>query len=258
MYETLTRSHDPAPLHAPPISVAIERIHEVEVKKEKRRIGQIQDAQDKRVIKEQDKKRKREAELAAEGDLSEEPSKKKRALDLVEAMDGGDVASSEDQDDADASETTGGDTMGRLPRFSELMDDSPSTSFAASPEPTSLPTTTSVDEDSALAKVSDKVAVKSNQPPNPPNPPRRPLPIKTYTFKAGPQSRGHTSYLTFATLLPSTTLREKELAKAKEALVDLENGKNVVVEIGGGGTLDVDDEFPLEEGDLEMIEGLTE
>lgn len=258
MYETLTRSHDPAPLHAPPISAAIERIHEVEVKKEKRRLGQIQDAQDKRSVKELDKKRKRDAEVAAEGDLSEEPSKKKIALDRVEAMEGGEVVSSEDQEDADMSETTGGETTGRLPRLAELMDDSPSTSTAASPEPTSLLTNISADSDSASVKVSKIATGKSKQPPNPPNPPRRPLPIKTYTFKAGPQSRGHTSYLTFATLLPSTTLREKELEKAKEALIDLENGKNVVVEMGKAGTLDADDEFPLEEGDLEMIEGLTE
>jgi tRNA (adenine57-N1/adenine58-N1)-methyltransferase len=42
--------------------------------------------------------------------------------------------------------------------------------------------------------------------------------IKKFTFKAGPQTRGHTSYLTFATLLPTAAPTTEVFEEAREAL----------------------------------------
>lgn len=84
----------------------------------------------------------------------------------------------------------------------------------------------------------------SNKQPKPPHVnPNHHVP-KVASFKAGAQTRGHTSYLTFATLLP----RSGEEAPVVEA-VGVEKAPLVVDE----GEVEVEDEFPLQEGEAEAL-----
>lgn len=160
MYETLSRSHDPTFLVAPGVENAIERIGQVEKKREKRREGQIEEAR----LKREDKKRVREEEedkiasaittataLVGEGE-GEEGKAEKLEMELE----------SEEQRDE---------------RPSKRLNLDPS--VVAAPPPFLLGAQVAV----LPAVVSDRSVVG-------------------YTFKAGSQLRGHTSYLTFGTLLP--------------------------------------------------------
>ncbi|GAA5964567.1 hypothetical protein JCM21900_001900 [Sporobolomyces salmonicolor] len=178
MYETLTRTHDPAPLVAPPISSAIDRIKQVEQKKERRREGQIEEARRKR----EEKKRKRELEEAEKGGEGEEEGEgKKRKLE-------GDEEEHADDDEVEMLDTT-------TPVGPDADADASPSAAPQPPAPSTSATPTSSSAPTRLSKED-----------------------REWTLKAGPYTRGHTSFLTFAVLLP---LKDKP---EEEAVVD-----------GGGG-----------------------
>ncbi|GAA5877058.1 hypothetical protein JCM8547_007295 [Rhodosporidiobolus lusitaniae] len=213
MYETLTRTHDPAPVSAPPISSAIDRIRNVEAKKERRREGQIEDAKRKR----EEKKRKADeaaaAEAAKEGGMAEEAGEgedKHTAKRTKFEENGGDEKMVED--------------VSTLPTASSAAPSS-----TASPAPSALPatTTTATTDSSASA---------------PPSRPDTPVSRsaaggqalaavstskedRELTAKVGAYSRGHTSFLTFATLLPRLDAKEEEKPAAVEVKGEEEKTK---------------------------------
>ncbi|GAA5865955.1 hypothetical protein JCM1840_003357 [Sporobolomyces johnsonii] len=183
MYETLTRTHDPAPLVAPPISSAIDRIKQVEQKKERRREGQIEEARRKR----EEKKRKRELELedAAGGDKGGERggegegegAGKKRKLE------GDEEGNADDDNEVEMRDTTADASSTAAPQ-------PPLRSTSATPTSSSAPTRLSKED-------------------------------REWTLKAGPYTRGHTSFLTFAVLLPL----EEKLNREEEVVGDGEVAK---------------------------------
>ncbi|GAA5913257.1 hypothetical protein JCM8208_003250 [Rhodotorula glutinis] len=173
MYETLTRTHDPVPLAAPSVDDAVERITAVERKKERRREGQIEEARRRR---EEKAKRKREdgeggtageagAAGAAEGEGGEEDA---LAAKKARLEDGAGAASSAPASDVDTAMAT----PAAVTAVAEGAATAP-TSGASSPAPAARPR-------SRLEREQDR----------------------DMTLKAGPHARGHTSYLTFAVLLP--------------------------------------------------------
>ncbi|CEQ42737.1 SPOSA6832_04589, partial [Sporobolomyces salmonicolor] len=174
MYETLTRTHDPAPLVAPTISSAIDRIKQVEQKKERRREGQIEEARRKR----EEKKRKRELEEAEKGGEGEgEGEGKKRKLE------------GDEEEHADDNEVEMLDTSTPVGSGADA-EASPS----AAPQPPAPSTSATPTSSSAPTRLSKE--------------------DREWTLKAGPYTRGHTSFLTFAVLLP---LKDKP---EEEAVVD--------------------------------------
>lgn len=143
MYETLTRTHDPVAVvpGLKPISSAIERIRQVEIKKGKRRDMQISEAKRKRqekVLEEEDK-----AAGVAQGDKEEEEEEA--------------TTTTTRDDDDDESEA----------RNKKRKVD---------------------DDDNATTR----------------------RPDKEFVLKPSPYTRGHTSYLTFAVLLPVTVSNESQ------------------------------------------------
>lgn len=198
MYETLIRSHDGAPLLAPPISSAIDRILGVEIKKERRRDLQIEDARKKRELK----KRERDAELAAAAVIERESDAKKVKID--------------------------GEVEGEAEV--ELVEVEVETEEASTKENTP-----------AIASTSnhvDKMAPYTDSTP--------PIPeLKRVTFKAGPQLRGHTSYLTFATLLPTIRLAPS-ISAPPAPIVEPVIPAPVVPEAA-------EDDFPISEAEMEAL-----
>lgn len=162
MYETLSRSHDPTFLVAPGVKNAIERIGQVEKKREKRREGQIEEAR----LKREDKKRVREEE--------EDKIASASAITITTALVG-----------------EGEGEGGKAEKFEmeleseEQRDERPSKRLNFDPSVVAAPSRFVLEAQVAVlpAVVSDRSGV-------------------CYTFKAGSQLRGHTSYLTFGTLLP--------------------------------------------------------
>ncbi|GAA6063618.1 hypothetical protein JCM10212_006441 [Sporobolomyces blumeae] len=166
MYETLTRTHDPVPLIPvlKPVSTVIERLHEVEVKKERRREIQIEDAKRRRDERE---KRKRE-EGADEGSGKAGPRK-----EVDDADDADDDAHKEKKVKLDRGEEE--------TNVEERDDEAPSSATTTRP---STPNPASTGSSTRAAPVP---AAKVE---------------KEFVLKPGPYSRGHTSFLTFAVLLP--------------------------------------------------------
>ncbi|KAI5480943.1 hypothetical protein MNV49_006753 [Pseudohyphozyma bogoriensis] len=165
MFETLIRTHDPANALCPPIQDAIERIKNVEQKKERRREGQINDAKKKREAREKELAKKAAAEAGEDGTTT--------------GTDGGEATEEED-------------AKGKKRK---LEDDSVET-----PE---------VEDEEPKRKKGERA---------PPPPP----PFRINTSKPSGLSRGHTSFLTFATLLP--------IQKPKAVEVDLAPNGAAVVE----------------------------
>ncbi|BGP20478.1 tRNA (adenine-N(1)-)-methyltransferase catalytic subunit trm61 [Rhodosporidiobolus nylandii] len=200
MYETLTRTHDPLQASAPPISTAIERIKQVEVKKERRREGQIEEARRRR----EEKKRKMEAEGAEGGEGGEAgeegPGKKKVRVEAE-----GEEGEKMQDDNADEVVT--------LPS-------------APAPEPAPLATSTSTSTSSTPtpATASPAPARSAPKPLSTAAAANGPDKDKEFTAKVGPYARGHTSYLTFAVLLPLH--EDAPRARAVESVeVKAEGGK---------------------------------
>ncbi|GAA5988485.1 hypothetical protein JCM11641_007167 [Rhodosporidiobolus odoratus] len=213
MFETLTRTHDPAQVTAPPISAAIDRIKQVEVKKEKRRESQIEDAKKKR----EEKKRKLEAAAASEGVESAETADG--------AQDNGHEAKKqkiEAEEDAKMEE----DANVTLPW--------PPT--AAGADIATSNSTSSATPVSAAPELSSSAP----SPSHPTTPSTKPLagPLnkedREYTMKAGPYSRGHTSYLTFAVLLP---LVPEEARAVEDEAVEVEEAEGKKKEDEAAGTV---------------------
>ncbi|TNY21532.1 tRNA methyltransferase complex subunit Cpd1 [Rhodotorula diobovata] len=213
MYETLTRTHDPVPLTAPSVDEAVKRIEAVERKKERRREGQIEEARKRR----EEKKRKRDEEErgvaggagaaagAVDGDGGDDALAAKKAR--LDGAPGGDGATTATADaDADAPMATAPSAPATAP-----------TSAASSPAPT--PTHR---PRSRLEREQDR----------------------DMTVKAGPYARGHTSYLTFAVLLPLVQGDEAEATAGGDA------AKEVPVEVAvpvseAGADADADAEAPV-------------
>lgn len=185
MYETLTRTHDPAQYTNLPISNAIERIQAVEEKKGKRRDAQINDAKNKKITRELKRKREEVKKNVVEGeevsvagekaiavkveeeeDVEEGPAKKKIALEIEKVIKVEEIKVKVEE--------------------SELIPEDIEMNSLPLPLPISITT--------SIPSSSNNVSRTTT-----------PLP-KQFTFKASAQSRGHTSYLTFATLLPIASL----------------------------------------------------
>ncbi|KAK4699597.1 tRNA (adenine57-N1/adenine58-N1)-methyltransferase catalytic subunit, partial [Phenoliferia sp. Uapishka_3] len=230
MYECLTRSHEPTPYVAPSISTAIERIQAVESKKGRRREGQIAEAKKKR--EEREKKRVREDEIAASGEVEVEGEPSAKRLELEGTG-------------------TGTGTEG------EDVDMAGSESGAGTPG-TSTPK-------GASAKSDGKKLTKEPKP-HPPHPQHSGP--RVYTSKpANTHLRGHTSFLTFATLLPSVnrpldTTRDTTLKKADAVEVNGTNGDVSMESEATGGekslVADETDEFPLSPGAREALLAVDE
>ncbi|GAA5963154.1 hypothetical protein JCM3765_003627 [Sporobolomyces pararoseus] len=170
MFETLTRTHDPVPIlpSLKPISSAIDRIRQVEIKKGKRRDIQILEA-----------KRKREEQ---QREPSEEEGSSSKKL--------------------------------KIEREDEEMETT-STTTANSTRPTT-PLTTTTDTAPTTSETTSNSRKEE----------------KEFVLKPSPYTRGHTSYLTFAILLPiissSEKQEEKEQEQQEEKKKDKEEEKKVL------------------------------
>ncbi|GAA6025322.1 hypothetical protein JCM10207_006245 [Rhodosporidiobolus poonsookiae] len=209
MYECLTRTHDPSQVVAPPISTAIDRIKEVEVKKERRREGQIEDARKKR----EEKKRKAEEEAAAAGEAPEDdtPIAPGEAEDVGDEAEGAPPAKRQKVDEDAAV---------------KMDEDAP---FPAAPSANSLAIPSTVSP-SASSAAPPALSVSSETPSraDTPTAPSRNAAHKVFagaiskedrefSAKVGPYSRGHTSFLTFAVLLPEVDAEAGHAGSEAEA-----------------------------------------
>ncbi|GAA5917866.1 hypothetical protein JCM5296_006662 [Sporobolomyces johnsonii] len=189
MYETLTRTHDPAPLVAPPISSAIDRIKQVEQKKERRREGQIEEARRKR----EEKKRKRELELEDAADKGGERGGEGEGAGKKRKLEGDEEGNVDDDNEVEMRDTT--TTPADADASSTAAPQPPPRSTSATPTSSSAPTRLSKED-------------------------------REWTLKAGPYTRGHTSFLTFAVLLPleEKLNREEEVVGDGEVTKEEETG----------------------------------
>lgn len=222
MYEALTRSHEPAVLLAPNISTALDRIHEVEAKKERRREGQIEGARVKREEKEKKRKREEEEGVGEDG----EPAAKR--VDLGEKAEG--------------TEGEGDTSMSDGEALANPLVASTTTPAATTPHPLATSTLPSPLPSTSTAR--------------PPNPNHHTL--KRFTFKAGPQSRGHTSYLTFATLLPgvSHSFAPSINIKAEDTAELPASEDNDIARSLAMAVAEEEDDFPISQEELEAISQL--
>ena len=184
MYETLTRTHDPTPIVAPDVGTAIARIEEVENKKERRREGQIMDAARRR----EEKKRQREAEAAA----AEAAEGTAAGAGIVAEVDGTTPAPL----DA-ASEPVGPETkrVKRTATTQDLDGDETVGEELSLPQPDRASDSRGPDSAKPPAPAVDKTAegrrLRDERDRD-----------RDFGTKAGAYTRGHTSFLTFAVLLP--------------------------------------------------------
>ncbi|GJN94082.1 hypothetical protein Rhopal_007146-T1 [Rhodotorula paludigena] len=227
MYETLTRTHDPAPLVAPTVDDAVERIQAVERKKERRRVGQIEEARKKR----EEKKRKRDEEVAeaaeaaaatpaageGEGEQATAGQEGEDALPAKKAKLDSAAPSEDAPMTAAAAEPSEPDTAAPLP----LEPPAPSTASVAA----SLADATSTSAASSPAPSTSRETAASQQPKQQQGRQTREERDRDreLTVKVGPYQRGHTSYLTFAVLLPVA-------GRLKEKVVAVEEGAAPAVE----------------------------
>lgn len=185
MYETLTRTHDPTPIVAPDVGTAIARIEEVENKKERRREGQILDAARRR----EEKKRQRDAEVAAAVEATEGT-----AADVggVAEVDGTTPAPHEA-----GSELVGPETkrVKRTATTQELDGDETVGAELSLPQPDRASNSRGASSAKPAAPAADKTAegrrLRDERDRD-----------RDFGTKAGAYTRGHTSFLTFAVLLP--------------------------------------------------------
>ncbi|KAJ3509121.1 hypothetical protein NMY22_g16403 [Coprinellus aureogranulatus] len=239
MYETLLRPHDVStttPL--PSISTATERLKAAEVKREEKRVRQIMGNREREA-----RERAAAASKAKEGKGEEGAEKgkegKEQAKEGKEAKENGENAAMADDAHlehkrprtSDPSTSSAMDTDPLpLVSTSQITLFPPSSSSSSSPPPSSsipIPpsnSTSTANAPSASAVQQQKISVS----------------------KALPEVRGHTSYLTFATLVPyAYAQRMKERADAsepgKERVNASEQGKEAPGEKskkggeGGGG-----------------------
>lgn len=189
MYETLTRTHDPTPIAAPSIETAIQRIEEVEDKKGRRREGQIKEAARRR----EEKRRLKEEEEAAKVKAETEATSESTAAAAVAPTSTDDVDSSEPaakrvKRTAVEDEEEGANDVGMA--TDEVDDATPAPARAATIQPADSAATTPAAH--ALAeKTAQGRRLREERDRE-----------RSYGTKAGAYTRGHTSFLTFAVLLP--------------------------------------------------------
>lgn len=165
MYEALVKDYEPAPFTSIDVSLAIDRIRVVEAKKERRREIQIADAQRKR-----DQKKRELEEVDAEGTSEAQDGRNVKArLDA-----GTETPDAQDSDRADKTDSTAVATGSAV---ASLAATSAGVGVAA--------------KRGGVPEGKKSAFVGSERGP------------KQYTFKPTALNRGHTSYLTFATLLPT-------------------------------------------------------
>lgn len=190
MYETLTRTHDPTPIVAPDIGTAVRRIEEVEDKKGRRREGQIKEAARRR----EEKLKLKEAEEAAAASMSAETS----GTNNVEPA------------KTDADTAAEGETLEPAPKRVKLDAGVAETSTDQSVDP--APPTTAASEPTAEA-LAEKAAqgrrLREERDRE-----------RAFGTKAGAYTRGHTSFLTFAVLLPHVEGLKKPASLLPSAAVE--------------------------------------
>lgn len=196
MYETLTRTHDPTPIVAPDIGTAVRRIEEVEDKKGRRREGQIKEAARRR----EEKRRLKEAEEAAAAAVSAEAGDANGSV-----LQGSPPAGS----NADA--VAEGETL--EPASKRVKLDAGAVEEASadqSADTTPLTTTTSEPSAEALAeKAAQGRRLREERDRE-----------RAFGTKAGAYTRGHTSFLTFAVLLPHVEGLKKPASLLPSAAVE--------------------------------------
>lgn len=214
-YECLSRTHDGTPYIAPDVSSAIERIETVESKKKKRREGQIEEAK----LKRDDNKRKREA-IAASARIEVEAKKVEEDRLIAEGDEGKDgvVERVKEEEEGVGGEGEEGEPLRKKVKGNNHDEDDiemavipslPLSTLLPLPLPLSISlapsASTSTANSPSPAPVSHSIAPSSHTHNGTTTTKLEStaagLPKKITTFKAGPQTRGHTSYLTFATLL---------------------------------------------------------
>ena len=209
-YETLSRTHDPAVLIAPPISSAIERISAVESKRERRRDGQIEQA---RVLRES-RKRQREAEeeLAAALALEVLASGEGVVAIEVKVEEGEERPAKRIALEGDSKVVEESDV-----KMEDVVEGSTIASTSTLPAPVVAAAVPTIKK---AAQQNSGTSTPRSRVPSPPLPPQFSGP-KVFTFKASSQLRGHTSYLTFAVLLPISppTPKAEAIIEAAEPVV---------------------------------------
>lgn len=220
MYETLTRDHEPTTTFLPTVANAIERLQSVEVHKERRRNTQLAQAQKRRDAKEL--KRKRD-DVETEGDG-----------ELGDAVKGA--------SEAIHSPTPAASTPAVVDNDGPSLEKvKPSTSLDSA----SLSNRPTISDDSNSQGTSPSVAPPAKKGPasKHPNPNANDALPRVNTFRAGAQTRGHTSYLTFATLLPFEEDKDKaESVVANDKVAQAEE----------------EDEYPMEEDEMNALLALDE
>ncbi|SCV74578.1 BQ2448_7607 [Microbotryum intermedium] len=165
MYETLTRTHEPVASVVPSVSEAIKRIRDVEIKKEHRRTMQISDALKRKAAKRKPDEVNGELDMDAWAGQNRDHARTGMATSIeAESQSDGPECAHEILPSRDSDDTNGADRA-----------------IAHAPDTLAKPSRIYV------ADSSKKPAQRSN---------------RDYAFKPGALTRGHTSYLTFATLMP--------------------------------------------------------
>lgn len=179
MYETLVRTHESVTIHQPTVDEAVARIKDVEVRKEGRRQRQISEAKRKREAKEAERNEAEEAEAT-----DDEPSPKKARIN-------GDVPADQGLADAVFTEAGPSDPVPPPP-----VNDALAASAEVDPVMAIL---LSLNPTRPIPTPSAPAAPTSSLKPNEPKVFHR---TNTNASRPVPHVRGHTSFLTFAALLP--------------------------------------------------------
>lgn len=182
MYETLVRQHDLSIYHMPTIDDAIDKLKDIESRKKSRRMYQKQRAAEEKV-----KLSKRKAD-EMEGEESEVTEKKVKTV-LPEAN--GDKT---DSTNVLAANTADNGIMAETAETEGVKDVTMETAEGTEATTTREPSTETPKE----VKVNNKSGKSDGK--NPSMEERKYL-----STKPAPQGRGHTSYLTFAFLMPEAT-----------------------------------------------------
>lgn len=202
MYETLVRQHDCISYSAPTLGAAIARLQEIENRKIDRRHAQQEDAKLKKLAIANAK----QAEASAAAEI-ESPALKAADIADVDAMAADNVVSAKRELPEDMTEdgqaASSASTVDQPPpKRVRLAEAEPSSSVAhidantattdadaiATPPASIVAPAAPVPTTNGVQKVSYKTAKLESE--------------RLITTKPSPQIRGHTSYLTFAVLLP--------------------------------------------------------
>lgn len=205
MYETLIRQQEIVRDVLPTVDDAITRLKEIEEKKHKRRLIQVEVSRKAREAKV--KRKAEEMEAEKEGEASGERPEKAAAPNNIATEAEGASATSDSASalKRKAEEMDGekdGETLAKKPK-GDQEDASVGKASAKDAEGTNA----TVNTTPTIAEVATRPAEASSKAPSPAPAgalKAAPLPERKYSStKPAVQSRGHTSYLTFAFLIPS-------------------------------------------------------